>query len=375
MGPVDMMTHKVEVLHGHCDAVGRDIAEIEFTLGVKVTIRDSEAEADRVWKAAMEHNRTPMARVADDDTFWNGTPEQIAERLRPYVELGFRTVISRAAGAVRRRDVRALHRRGQAARRRRLEAFRYRRPGRRPGSVLIASRATRTSPSMPISVRRLAIPDAGRRAVGGGRVADRGVVERVGDELVDRRLVPSPSERSVGRWPTSRRSLSMARWRRRRPSPRLGASRRRRARSRPGRAPGRESRGRSQGPRAGPPRGPCPCGEPRRASRSHGRAHGRARRPCRSPGRRRPGATPSASASAPRGPRRRRRHGQPRADRPDDAEGHRLRERVRVRATAAIRASGSSRRCRSRPSRPAAGRRSAPGRGSWPSGSSDGWPM
>ena len=59
-----------------------------------MTIRDSEPEADRVWKAAMEHNRTPMERVADDDTFWNGTPEQIADRLRPYVDLGFRTVIS-----------------------------------------------------------------------------------------------------------------------------------------------------------------------------------------------------------------------------------------------------------------------------------------
>ena len=42
----------------------------------------------------MEHNRTPMARVADDDTFWNGTPEQIADRLRPYIDLGFRTFIS-----------------------------------------------------------------------------------------------------------------------------------------------------------------------------------------------------------------------------------------------------------------------------------------
>ncbi|MFL5716537.1 MAG: LLM class flavin-dependent oxidoreductase [Chloroflexota bacterium] len=94
MGSIEKMTHKIEVLKGHCDAVGRDISEIEFTLGVKFTIRDSEAEADRVWKAAMEHNRTPMAEVADDDTFWNGTPEQLADRLRPYVDLGFRTVIS-----------------------------------------------------------------------------------------------------------------------------------------------------------------------------------------------------------------------------------------------------------------------------------------
>jgi alkanesulfonate monooxygenase SsuD/methylene tetrahydromethanopterin reductase-like flavin-dependent oxidoreductase (luciferase family) len=94
MGPVEMMRHKIEVLRGHCADVGRDPAEIEFTLGIKATIRDSEAEADRVWKAAMEHNRTPLADVADDDTFWNGTPDQLAERLAPYVELGFHTVIS-----------------------------------------------------------------------------------------------------------------------------------------------------------------------------------------------------------------------------------------------------------------------------------------
>ncbi|HVA85265.1 MAG TPA: LLM class flavin-dependent oxidoreductase, partial [Candidatus Saccharimonadales bacterium] len=94
MGTVEQLAHKVDVLRQHCADVGRDPAEIEFTLGVKVTIRDSAAEAERVWKAAMEHNRTPLARVADDVTFWNGTPEQLADRLLPYVNLGFRTVIS-----------------------------------------------------------------------------------------------------------------------------------------------------------------------------------------------------------------------------------------------------------------------------------------
>ena len=94
MGPLELMAHKVEVLRGHCDAVGRDINEIEFTLGVKLTIRDSQAEAEKVWKAHMEHNRTPLSDVEDDDTFWLGSPEQIADKLRPYVELGFGTVIS-----------------------------------------------------------------------------------------------------------------------------------------------------------------------------------------------------------------------------------------------------------------------------------------
>jgi alkanesulfonate monooxygenase SsuD/methylene tetrahydromethanopterin reductase-like flavin-dependent oxidoreductase (luciferase family) len=94
MGTPAFLAHKVEVLREHCASVGRDPSAIEFTLGVKLTIRDSAEEADRVWRAAMEHNRTPMAKVAHDGTFWNGTPEQIAERLAPYVELGFSTVIS-----------------------------------------------------------------------------------------------------------------------------------------------------------------------------------------------------------------------------------------------------------------------------------------
>jgi alkanesulfonate monooxygenase SsuD/methylene tetrahydromethanopterin reductase-like flavin-dependent oxidoreductase (luciferase family) len=94
MGTVEVMRHKIEVLRQHCEDVGRDPSEIEFTLGLKATIRDSAAEADRVWKAAMEHNRTPLADVEDDLTFWNGTPEQLAEKLAPYVELGFHTAIS-----------------------------------------------------------------------------------------------------------------------------------------------------------------------------------------------------------------------------------------------------------------------------------------
>ena len=61
MGTPETLAHKVDVLRGHCDAVGRDIAEIEFTLGIKATIRDSQAEAERVWTAAIAHNRTPMA--------------------------------------------------------------------------------------------------------------------------------------------------------------------------------------------------------------------------------------------------------------------------------------------------------------------------
>ena len=93
MGSVELLRHKDEVLRAHCDAVGRDPTEIERTVGCKPLIRDTEAEAQRVWRAQMEHNRTPFSDVEHDDTFWVGTPEQLAEKMVAYRAIGFETFI------------------------------------------------------------------------------------------------------------------------------------------------------------------------------------------------------------------------------------------------------------------------------------------
>ena len=45
----------------------------------------------------MAHNRTPMADVIDDDTFWVGTPELIAERMLERKALGFHTFLAELA--------------------------------------------------------------------------------------------------------------------------------------------------------------------------------------------------------------------------------------------------------------------------------------
>jgi alkanesulfonate monooxygenase SsuD/methylene tetrahydromethanopterin reductase-like flavin-dependent oxidoreductase (luciferase family) len=97
MGSVEKLRRKVEVLHGHCEAVGRDPAEIAFTAGCKPIIRDTEADARRLWESQMAHNRTPMSDVIDDDTFWVGTPEQVAERMVERRELGFDTFLAEMA--------------------------------------------------------------------------------------------------------------------------------------------------------------------------------------------------------------------------------------------------------------------------------------
>jgi alkanesulfonate monooxygenase SsuD/methylene tetrahydromethanopterin reductase-like flavin-dependent oxidoreductase (luciferase family) len=97
MGSAEFLRHKVEVLRGHCDAVGRDPATIEFTAGCKPIIRNTEAEAKKVWEAQMAHNRTPMADVVDDDTFWVGTPEMIAGRMLELKPLGFQRFLAEMA--------------------------------------------------------------------------------------------------------------------------------------------------------------------------------------------------------------------------------------------------------------------------------------
>jgi alkanesulfonate monooxygenase SsuD/methylene tetrahydromethanopterin reductase-like flavin-dependent oxidoreductase (luciferase family) len=96
-GSVELLEHKDEVLRAHCDAVGRDSAEIERTTSGKPVIRSSEAAARRAWEAQMAHNRTPMSEVEDDETFWTGTPEQIAELMIARRQIGFHTFIAEMA--------------------------------------------------------------------------------------------------------------------------------------------------------------------------------------------------------------------------------------------------------------------------------------
>lgn len=90
-GGVAAVRRKEEVLRAHCAAVGRDEREIERTTGIGcVVIRDSEAEAQRVFTSMFERNG--RARLWTDQPV--GTPEQVAERLAPYLDLGYHHLIA-----------------------------------------------------------------------------------------------------------------------------------------------------------------------------------------------------------------------------------------------------------------------------------------
>ena len=90
-GGIEAVRRKEAILRAHCAAVGRDEAEIERTTGIGVVvIRDDRAEAERVFRAAFERNR--IARLWTDQPV--GTPEDVAERLAPYLELGYRHLVA-----------------------------------------------------------------------------------------------------------------------------------------------------------------------------------------------------------------------------------------------------------------------------------------
>jgi len=90
-GGLENVKRKEAVLLQHCETVGRDPAEIERTTGIgTVIIRDSREEADHVHAAMFEHNG--HARRWTDQPI--GTPEDVAEALLPYLELGYRHFVA-----------------------------------------------------------------------------------------------------------------------------------------------------------------------------------------------------------------------------------------------------------------------------------------
>ena len=90
-GSVDAVRRKDAILVQHCETVGRDPAEIERTTGVgNVVIRDNRSEAERIFREAIDRNR-----IGDHWTEQPvGTPEDVAEMIAPYLDLGYRHLIA-----------------------------------------------------------------------------------------------------------------------------------------------------------------------------------------------------------------------------------------------------------------------------------------
>ncbi len=90
-GGPETVRRKDAVLRQHCESVGRDERDIERTTGIGVVvIRDSHAEAERVFREMFARNGN--ARLWMEQPV--GTPEEVAEMLAPYLEIGYRHLIA-----------------------------------------------------------------------------------------------------------------------------------------------------------------------------------------------------------------------------------------------------------------------------------------
>jgi F420-dependent oxidoreductase-like protein len=76
--------HKAEVLKGHCAAVGRDYDEITKTWSPEVFIRRTEAEVAEAGSRSFWGE--PVESWSEGNLV--GTPEQVAEKIRTYIDLG-----------------------------------------------------------------------------------------------------------------------------------------------------------------------------------------------------------------------------------------------------------------------------------------------
>jgi alkanesulfonate monooxygenase SsuD/methylene tetrahydromethanopterin reductase-like flavin-dependent oxidoreductase (luciferase family) len=90
-GGIDNIKRKDAILIQHCESIGRDPAEIERTTGLgTVVIRDSRDEALRVQREMFERN-------GHGDPWKDqpiGTPEDVAEKIAPLLEIGYRHLIA-----------------------------------------------------------------------------------------------------------------------------------------------------------------------------------------------------------------------------------------------------------------------------------------
>ena len=87
-GKPEQWAHKRDVLREHCAAVGRDPDEIRMTWSPELFIRRTQAELDAAGSKSL-WGEEQSSWVAGNLV---GTPEQVAEKIQTYLDLGCRRV-------------------------------------------------------------------------------------------------------------------------------------------------------------------------------------------------------------------------------------------------------------------------------------------
>jgi alkanesulfonate monooxygenase SsuD/methylene tetrahydromethanopterin reductase-like flavin-dependent oxidoreductase (luciferase family) len=90
-GTVDEMRTRLEIIKRHATSAGRRLSDIELTVSFPTVLRDDRAAAEARYRELLAHNRAE----AGVNPVLLCSPSEAAERIRPYRDLGFSTVIVR----------------------------------------------------------------------------------------------------------------------------------------------------------------------------------------------------------------------------------------------------------------------------------------
>jgi len=100
-GTIEDVQARLEILAGHCADVGRDMDAIEKTVSFPMILRDDRSAAADAFGELLGRNGVdevgPPVLLA--------SPSEVADRLRPYAEMGFETVIVRMPGPYDRETI------------------------------------------------------------------------------------------------------------------------------------------------------------------------------------------------------------------------------------------------------------------------------
>jgi alkanesulfonate monooxygenase SsuD/methylene tetrahydromethanopterin reductase-like flavin-dependent oxidoreductase (luciferase family) len=93
-GPVPLFQHKLDVLRGHCESVGRDYDEIEKAGGGVLVLEETDEKADAKLEAIAAERDMPVERARQ--LFIYGGPDTVEQKLRAYVDIGVSTFLFNA---------------------------------------------------------------------------------------------------------------------------------------------------------------------------------------------------------------------------------------------------------------------------------------
>jgi alkanesulfonate monooxygenase SsuD/methylene tetrahydromethanopterin reductase-like flavin-dependent oxidoreductase (luciferase family) len=91
-GTIEEVQPRLDILAEHAAAVGRDLSTLELTISFPIVIRDSPKDAEARYGELLRANGTPDMGPSP---ILLGSPAEVADAIRPYQALGFRTVIVR----------------------------------------------------------------------------------------------------------------------------------------------------------------------------------------------------------------------------------------------------------------------------------------